>query len=66
VKKACDIDQYGAPLLDRSKEDDQPGCTEKQYWGAVKKTYEVDLFGALPMDGSKDGQAGALATVAVA
>jgi hypothetical protein len=31
AKKACDVDQYGAPLMDRSKEDDQAGCTRKPY-----------------------------------
>jgi hypothetical protein len=31
VKKACDVDQYGTPLMDGSKEDDQAGCTGKPY-----------------------------------
>jgi hypothetical protein len=51
TKKACDINQYGAPPMDRSKEDDQTGCTGKPYWGAVKKACSVDQYGAPPMDG---------------
>jgi hypothetical protein len=39
------------------------GCTGKPYWGATKKACDVDQYGAPPMDGSKDGQAGAPATV---
>jgi hypothetical protein len=31
TKKACDVDQYGAPPMDGSKEDGQAGCTEKPY-----------------------------------
>jgi hypothetical protein len=31
AKKACDVDQYEAPPMDESKEDSQPGCTEKPY-----------------------------------
>jgi hypothetical protein len=82
VKKAYDIDQYGAPPMDGSKEDDQAGapvpapvagltcCNGKPYWGAVKKACGVDQYRAPPMVGSKDGQAGepvgALATAVVA
>jgi hypothetical protein len=57
AKKACNVDQYGAPPMDGSKEDDQAGCTEKPYWGAAKKACSVNQYGAPPMDGSKDGQA---------
>jgi hypothetical protein len=42
TKKTCDVDQYGAPPMDGSKEDDQVGCTEKPYWGAAKKACGVD------------------------
>jgi hypothetical protein len=35
----------------------------KPYWSAAKKVCDVDQYGAPPMDGSKDDQAGALATV---
>jgi hypothetical protein len=74
AKKACDINQYGAPPIDGSKEDGQVGCTRKPYWAAAKKAYDVDQYGAPPTDESKDGQAGvpaaaparALATAAVA
>jgi hypothetical protein len=66
TKKACDVDQYGAPPMDGSKEDDQTGCTRKLYWGAAKKSCGVDQYRALLMDGSKDGQAGAPATAVVA
>jgi hypothetical protein len=37
VKKACDINQYGASPMDGSKEDGQVGCTGKPYWGVVKE-----------------------------
>jgi hypothetical protein len=63
VKKACDVDQYGAPPMDGSKEYGQAGCTGNPYWGVVKKVCGVDQYGAPPMDGSKDGQAGAPAVV---
>jgi hypothetical protein len=63
AKKACEVNQYGAPPIDGSKEDDQLGCTEKPYWGATKKACDVDQYEALPMDGSKDGQEGAPTTV---
>jgi hypothetical protein len=63
--KVCDVDQYGAPPMDRSKEDGQAGYTGKPYWGAVKKACGVDQYGAPPMDELKNGQAGALATVHV-
>jgi hypothetical protein len=34
-------------------------CTEKSYWGAAEKACDVDQYGTLPMDGSKeDVQAG--------
>jgi hypothetical protein len=66
VKKACDINQYGAPPMDGSKEDDQVGYTGKLYWGVVKKECSIDQYGAPPMDGSKDSQAGVLATVPAA
>jgi hypothetical protein len=29
TEKACDIDQYRAPPMDRSREDVQAGCTRK-------------------------------------
>jgi hypothetical protein len=59
AEKACDVDQYGTPPMDGSKEDVQAGCTEKSYWGVAKKACDIDQYGAPPMDGSKDGQAGA-------
>jgi hypothetical protein len=62
ANKACDIDQYGAPPMDGSKEDGQAGCTGKPYWGAAKKSCGVNQYGAPPMDGSNDSQAGAPAT----
>jgi hypothetical protein len=52
--------------MDGSKEDGQVDCTRKPYWGAAKKACNIDQYGALPMDGSKGGQAGAPAIVAVA
>jgi hypothetical protein len=58
VKKACDVDAYGAPPMDGSKENDQASYTEKPYWGATKKACGINQYGTLPMDGSKDGQAG--------
>jgi hypothetical protein len=54
AKKACGNDQYGAPSMDRSKEDGQAGCTGKPYWGVAKKACDVDQYGTPPMDGSKD------------
>jgi hypothetical protein len=57
VKKACDVDQYEAPPMGRSKEDGQAGYTGKSYRGAMKKACDIDQYGTLPMDGSKDGQA---------
>jgi hypothetical protein len=53
TKKACNIDQYGAPPMDGSKEDDQAGYTRNPYWGAAK-VCDVDQYRAPPMDGSKD------------
>jgi hypothetical protein len=58
VKKACDIDQHGAPPMDGSKEEDQAGYTENPYWGAAKKACGIDQYRAPPMDESKDNQAG--------
>jgi hypothetical protein len=66
VKKACDIDQHGAPPMDGSKEDDQAGYTENPYWGAAKKACGIDQYRAPPMDESKDNQGGGLMTAAVA
>jgi hypothetical protein len=63
TKKAFDFDQYGAPPINRSKEDDQSGCTRNPHWGAAKKACGVDMYGAPPMDRSKDGQAGVPAAV---
>jgi hypothetical protein len=37
TKKAFDVDQYGAPPINRSKEDDQSGCTRNPHWGAAKR-----------------------------
>jgi hypothetical protein len=54
TKKVCNINQYGAPPMDGSKEDDQAGYTGNPYWGAAKKVCDVDQYGAPPMDGSKD------------
>jgi hypothetical protein len=51
AKKACDVDQYGAPPTDGSKKDGQAGCTGKPCWGIVKKTCDGDQYGAPPMDG---------------
>jgi hypothetical protein len=71
AKKACGIDQYGAPPLDGSKEDGQVGvlvlaptigptcCNEKPYQGATKKACNADQYGAPPMDELKNGQTGA-------
>jgi hypothetical protein len=42
-----------------SKEHIQAGYTEKPYWGATKMAYNVNQYGAPPMDRSKDGQEGA-------
>jgi hypothetical protein len=42
AEKACDVDQYGAPPMDGSKEDGQVGCTGKPYWGAAKKACDID------------------------
>jgi hypothetical protein len=72
AKKACDIDQCGAPPMDGSNEDDQAGAPEpapavgptcytgKPYWGAAKKARGIDQYGL------KDGQAGAPVTAAAA
>jgi hypothetical protein len=49
--------------MDGSKKDVQAGCTGKPYWGAAKKACGVNLYGAPPMDRSKDSQAGAPAAV---
>jgi hypothetical protein len=54
AKKACGVDQYEAPPIGGSKEDNQVGCTGRPYWGAAKKVCNIDQYGALPMDGSKD------------
>jgi hypothetical protein len=32
AKKACGVDQYETPPMDRLKEDGQAGCTRKSYW----------------------------------
>jgi hypothetical protein len=74
MKKACSVDQYGAPPMDGSKEDDQVGapvstpmvrpiCCIGKPWSAVKKVCGVDQYGAPPMYGSKNGQVGAPAAV---
>jgi hypothetical protein len=42
TKKMCDVDQYGAPPMDGSKEDSQASCTRNPYWGAAKKACGVD------------------------
>jgi hypothetical protein len=64
AKKACDVDQYGVAPMDGFKEDGQAGRTGNPYWGAAKKACGVDQYGA-PMDGLKDGQAGAPVAVPV-
>jgi hypothetical protein len=42
VERTCNIDQYGAPPMDGSKEDVQACCTRKPYWGVVKKACGAD------------------------
>jgi hypothetical protein len=49
--------------MDGSKEDGQAGCIGNPYWGVAKKACAVDQYEIPPMDGSKDGQAGAPAAV---
>jgi hypothetical protein len=42
TNKSCDINQYGVPPMDGSKQDGQAGCTGNQYWGATKKACDID------------------------
>jgi hypothetical protein len=58
AEKAYDVDQYGAPPIDRSKKDVQAGCTGKLYWGAMKKACDVHQYGLHPWTGRRTARRG--------
>jgi hypothetical protein len=65
TKKMCDVDQYGAPTMDGSKEDSQAKVAPETHIGVPQRRRAASTR-APPMDGSKDGQVGAPAAVVLA